>query len=316
MKKEYKKFAALPISALLACTLISGCSINNEKTEADDDNTIVETDAQTQEQNRELEAYPVPAAFLYMDYAQEKDGILNLNLTLYCSEGSFSEDFGTDLLEFGGDLTDAYDIEISEMNEQRTKASLFLKIEQGSLDADSLNLEAALNVLSGAMINEDGIACEDRLVETKLTIRDEDKNLNKVGIYLYPDTNTMVYLFNESKIEYGDIEYPYLDAQDLIDLEYLIMDFTKVTSIDSDAIIELQNVFGLSNPQLIAMNPGEDTDYYTDLISAAGLYCPNFQFVYGDNSLIDTKSKSVYNDLKNYISKGILEVDYSANLIG
>jgi hypothetical protein len=313
MKKDYKKFAALPISAFLACTLISGCS-SSEKSEAEDD-VIVETDAQTQDENRELEAYPVPAAFLYLDYAQEEDEILDLDLTLYCGGGTFSDEFNIDQLEFGGDLAGAYDIEISEMNEQRTKASLTLKIEKGSLDPDNLNLDVALNVLSGAMINEDEIACEDRLVETQLTIVDEDKNLNKVEIHLYPSTNTMLYVFNESKIEYEDIERPFLDAQDLISVNYLIMDFTKVKSMDNYAIKELQTVFGLSTPQLLVLNPGDDTDFYTDLNVAAGLYCPNFQFVYGDNSLIDTKSKSVYNDLQNYIAKGKLEVDYSANLI-
>lgn len=314
MKTDYKKILVLPICLLFGASALSACAAASTSQEDE-----TELGASTQEETNTEE----PAALYFIDYAEEDEDIITLTLKVYLLEGTFAPDFDAERIVFGKDLSNAYDIKVSEMDENQSEAEICLSLSKADLDLENSDLHASMILKAGAVKDEDGQNMQDLLLEQDLIYASSDtKAAAPVTAQYLPDSKTLVYRFSGSDLAvstmdlYDNVMSGYLHSGNMHQLiRYIVLDFTnaKENTRDTSYILE---AFTLTlrqqyNMEAIVLN-GANTGTYTYryLKSRKSKYGDDrIQYLAGDTFSLDFSSNSLYEDIQNLVNAGVLKSD-------
>jgi hypothetical protein len=312
MEREYKKLLALPLCALLGISALSACSAANTSQE-DETETIADTQEETSAEE--------PLALYFIDYADEEEDAITLNLKVYLAEGTFSPDFDADMIAFGNDLAGAYGIKVNDINEDKNIAQIWLCLDKSDLDLENLDLNASLTLKAGAVKNEDGQDMQELVFEQDLIYGSDTKSSSPVSAQYLPDSKTLVYRFEgdvtgvSTLNVYDNVMDSYLHSGNMHQLiSYFILDFTNATQTNDTAnvlaalTLTLRQQYNMYVSILNGANTGEYT--YHSLKNRKSTYGDDrIQYLAGDTSSINFTSSSLYEDIQNLLSAGTLKAD-------
>lgn len=301
MKSNLYWASCLSLSFLLAGTMLAGCASKDEQGDIYPEEILTKSDA--------ADALQTPEAFLFLDYAMQNTSQIELNLLAACINGSFATDVNTDSLVFGGDLAAAQDVEIVSINEDHDQMLISLLIDGANLDAENLDLSASLTFKEGAIVDTDGNALDDYIIEKELVNHEDERNLAQTTRYEYEDTNTLVYQI-EGELGFMDELYgTNFENSSNSARATLILDFTNCTGAEfnsTEAIYYL--MYFMDYPYTVVVNADPNAGYYSSLVSDVLCFSAYYTFVSGDDSLIDYTKSSVFEDILNLIRAKKFEI--------
>jgi hypothetical protein len=274
--------------------MFAGCASKDEQDEIIPEEILTKSDA--------ADALHTPEAFLFLDYAAQNESQIELNLLAACINGSFAADINTDALVFSGDLANAQDVQIVSVNDDHNQMQISLLLDGANLDAENLELSTSLTFQEGAILDTDGNALEDYVIEKELSNHEEERNLAQTTRYEYEDTKTLVYQIDGELGFLDELYGTYFENSSSSNYPVLILDFTNCTGAEfnsTEAIYYL--MYFMDSPYTVVVNADQNAGYYSslqsDVLSLSGYYA----FVSGDDSLIDYTKSSVFEDILKLI---------------
>jgi hypothetical protein len=299
--KRNKRICALPLCALLALSLFSGCSTQ----------TSTETENTTSDAAKTESTAAAPTAFLGINYAQVNDTGVDLELSIYLANGRFLDTFSADQISFGQDFESASDIELVDISDENDTAQIQLTLENRDVDPQDLNLQASLSLPAGAVVDLDGNEIDDLNLEQELVYNDAERSSGYTST-TFANTDTVVYTLRSGVTDITDFMMPAYNLweQDASNLK-LIFDFSRSYNLSSDTIYGINLMIARLHPSIIFINANSSS--YRQLLQAANASSKTVQFVSGTNSFINYSSASVYDDIQSLINSGKLTLDAQLN---
>jgi hypothetical protein len=299
--KRNKRICALPLCALLALSLFSGCSTQ----------TSTETENTTSDAAKTESTAAAPTAFLGINYAQVNDTGVDLELSIYLANGRFLDTFSADQISFGQDFESASDIELVDISDENDTAQIQLTLENTDVDPQDLNLQASLSLPAGAVVDLDGNEIDDLNLEQELVYNDAERSSGYTST-TFANTDTVVYTLRSGVTDITDFMMPAYNLweQDASNLK-LIFDFSRSYNLSSDTIYGINLMIARLHPSIIFINANSSS--YRQLLQAANASSKTVQFVSGTNSFINYSSASVYDDIQSLINSGKLTLDAQLN---
>jgi hypothetical protein len=295
--KRNKRVSALAFCILLGSSILSGCSAS----------TTTETESEIEDAAEQESTAITPAAFAGINYASQNDTGIELELSIYLANSTFSDSFSVDQLVFGQDLENASGVELLSINDENDTAQIQLSLENTDLDAEDLDLQASLVLPSGSIVDLDGNEADELSLEQELVYNDADRGSGYTSTS-FGNTDTVVYTLRSGIVDITDFMMPAYNLweQDSSNLK-LIFDFSRSYNLSSDTIYGINLMIARLHPSIIFVNVNSSS--YRQLLQAAQQSSKTVQFVSGTNSLINYSSASVYDDIQSLIKSGKLTLD-------
>jgi hypothetical protein len=311
MKKQ-NSIAMLTLSLLLSSTLLSGCSSSSTQTENTGSADEVTEETGAAQTTAAIEPYGVYA----ISYAEKEGDTISMNVVLDVLHANISDDFDASLIEFGGDLADAYGIKVDTIDKENNEAEIWVSLDAADLDIDDLDLQTTLILKTGALRDEDGNVLEDVACEQELIYSDTEKTTsieNATYNYLKKSKTYVIRISGAGVSSYDSITNPFTKTVIDNSVSNLVYDFTNATSMSNwrpsvtalDMILLRQN-HGNKLPA-ICLNLNS-TDAYNYMKEIADEEHYNLRFVYGDVSSLNFEDKDIYSKIEKMISNGQLTV--------
>jgi hypothetical protein len=298
MKKNQKRYVPALMAFSLACSVLSGCqSASQNQREETQEESVQVSDS-------------MPAALAYLDYAQEEDGNILLSVSvLLVGDASFGPDFDVDAISFDGDLENATDIKLQEIDDENRLANIWIYIEQNDLDVEDLNLRTNVSVRADALQDASGNALQtDITLPARLLSEQIEKGADSSIYSVYPDENTLVFRLKGENSSGAEMIDAYEDAimeSESHEIERVVIDFSDCKSMRTNAAYVLTQLIETSEPNVYIINANETSDYF-EILSAANN--ENISFVQGDASSLDLSSASAYSAIESAILDNDLSI--------
>jgi hypothetical protein len=301
MKHSKNLISLFSLSLLCTYTLLSGCSSTDQRTTTD-------LSKESAEQEDVLE----PAEYLVLDYAEKQDENMVFNLDLYVLNGQFSDDFSSGQIEFGQDLSEASQICIDEINEEKNIASLSFILPAQGLDEDNLDLNAGLVLKGGAIIDSSDNPIDE--IEITQEIKSGGDRAENIFSKTFYDPQTLILQFQSDNITAIDTFSTLMEAmnsftyRDIENMPYLILDFTSCNNIPGDVSYAIFNVVYSLLPQTYIINAGTSSNLYQSFQNAGIRFAEKVKFLSGNTSGLDYSSSDIYRTITEKIDSGQFKV--------
>jgi hypothetical protein len=236
-----------------------------------------------------------------------------LELSIYLANSTFSDSFSADQLIFGQDLENASGVELLSINDENDTAQIQLSLDTADLDPQDLDLQAALTLPSGSIVDLDGNETDELSLEQELVYNDTERSSGYTST-TFDTTDTVVYTLRSGVTDITDFMMPAYNLweQDASNLK-VIFDFSRSYNLSSDTVYGIYLMVARLHPAIIFVNANTSSSNYRQLLQAANESTKTVQFVSGTNSLINYSSASVYDDIQSLIKSGKLTLDAQLN---
>jgi hypothetical protein len=236
-----------------------------------------------------------------LDYVTQEDGLIELSVLVEVFNGSLANDFSSDQLTFGKGLENAQNVEIEELSDDHTSATISMNMDQGDLDINSLQLKSSMNIASSAVLDSDGNAlAEDVDLDFTLVNQGEERasSQDTSEYSLLPYSHTIVIRLKGDGTKLQNVKDIFSRA--LRECGFgglLVVDFTDCASLP----------WAISNYISIMVTSQEMEAWFVnfDPYSPFYYYCnesnESVQIAQGDNSLIDYSAEDVFGQIMSLV---------------
>jgi hypothetical protein len=314
MMKKQKSIANLALSFLLLSTVFTGCSNSTTESENEPEEVISET---VQDENTADESiYYEPNVVYGIEYAQSDDDSLSVSLLVYLINGSFAEDFNTQQITFQGDLANAQNIQIVDIDTQHQKAEISFTLDNTDLDPADLHFNAKLTFADGSILDELETPASNLEFEQELSFSDTQRSSDTLETIYFSDTKTIVYRISKE----GPADFfAFLDFYEGIvsgsrsyhyDISYFIFDFSNANSTLKDYLAVAMGAMNVIeseyNAKTVVINLKDKNAYeeFSDLRDYAGF---KIQLVSGNTSDLNFNDKNIYSSIQEQVQSGKLK---------
>jgi hypothetical protein len=275
--------------------IISGCS--STKSEQEQTEAETETENNTQETSSSKQVLLVPT----LDYVAQEDGSLELSVLVEVLNGSFTPDLSVDQFTFGEGLENAQNVEIDELSDDQTSATILMNIDQGDLDINSLQLKSSMNIASNAILDADGNALADDVdLDFTLVNQGEERasSTDTSEYTLLPYSHTIVIRLKGDGTKLQNVKDIFSRA--LRECGFgglLVVDFTDCSSLPW-AISNYISIMVTSQKMeawFVNFDPYSPFYYYSNGSNEL------VQIAQGDDSLIDYSSEDVFGQIMRLV---------------
>jgi hypothetical protein len=293
-------------SILAASMFISGCS----SAQSEQNETEAETEVETENVSQESSSAYAPAVIPTLDYVTEEDDLIQLSVLIEVINGSFANDLSADQITFGKGLADAQGVKIEELSDDNTSATIWLSIEKGDLDINSLQLESSMSIAADAILDGEGTAVvDDYDLEFTLVNQGDDKavSADTSEYFFYPESHTVVFRFRGDGSDYEKVKEVFRQSIEQCGQGgQIVADFTDCTSLSWSITnyISLITLYQSVNCWFVNFDLQSQGYFYED---ESGYLV---HLAKGDTSLIDFSSSDVYSQIGSLVNSGKLERAY------